>query len=201
MSFYFEGRTTHELMTTGKLFKNRRVDKTDNIESTHKSVKNKINPIKEDNSKLIKQSYQQIEHFVPDEHVVFAEQIMISPVITLSPDNNVEQAFELFHQHKFRHVPVVTSEQRLEGIISDRDILKILGNTGDKTRKNKISDVMTLKVLTASRKTDVRYITRLFVENRIGSMPVMDERKLVGMITRSDILNAILTHYEIEMWV
>ena len=201
MSFYFEGRTTHELMTTGKLFKNRRVDKTDNIESTHKSVKNKINPIKEDNSKLIKQSYQQIEHFVPDEHVVFAEQIMISPVITLSPDNNVEQAFELFHQHKFRHVPVVTSGQRLEGIISDRDILKILGNTGDKTRKNKISDVMTLKVLTASRKTDVRYITRLFVENRIGSMPVMDERKLVGMITRSDILNAILTHYEIEMWV
>jgi len=201
MTFYFEGRTTHELMTTAKLFKNRRVDKTENIESTHKTVKNKINPIKEDNSKLIKKSYQQIEHFVPDEHVVFAEQIMTSPIITLSPDNTVEQAFNLFYKHKFRHVPVVTSEKRLQGIISDRDILKILGSTSDKNQKTKISDVMILKVLTASRKTDVRYITRLFVENRIGSMPVMDERKLVGMITRSDILNAILNHYELEMWV
>lgn len=201
MTFYFEGRTTHELMTTDKLFKNRRVDKTDNIESIHKVAKNKINPVKEDNSKLIKQSYQQVEHFVPDEHVVFAEQIMTSPVITLSPDNTVEQAFNLFHQHKFRHVPVITTDQRLQGIISDRDILKILGNTRDEDKKAKISTVMTTKVLTAIRKTDVRYITRLFVENRIGSMPVMDERKLVGMITRTDILKAVISHYELELWV
>ena len=201
MTFYFEGRTTHELMTADKLFKKYRVDKTDNIESTHKIAKNKINPIKDDNSKLIKKSYQQIEHFIPEQHVFYAEQIMTSPVVTLSPDNTVDQAFKLFHQHKFRHLPVITADKRLQGIISDRDILKILGNRNTEAKKEKVSTVMTTKVLTAIRKTDIRYITRIFVENHFGSMPVMDERQLVGIITRSDILKAVISHYELELWV
>ncbi len=203
MTFYVEGRTLHELMTTDKLFKKRQVDKTERTDPSHKAIQKKINlpegEIKK--AKLIKNSYQEIEHFLPDEHAVYAEQIMTSPVTTLLPDSSIDQAFQLFHTHKFRHVPVVTVDLRLQGIISDRDILRILGNTTDKNAVSKISDVMTPEVLTASRKTDIRYITRLFVENRIGSMPVMEDRKLVGMITRSDILNAILHHYEIELWV
>jgi len=202
MTFYVEGRTKHELMTTNKLFKERQVDKTEGVDSGYKIIQKKINLPENNNAKLAKHSYQQVEHFSEEKHVVFAEEIMSSPVITLAPDSSVEQAFRLFHEHKFRHVPVTTSNQRLQGIISDRDVLRILGNVDENHQgKSKVSDVMITEVLTASRKTDIRYITRLFVENRIGSMPVMDERKLVGMITRSDILNAILNHYELELWV
>ena len=202
MTFYIEGRTAHELMTTDKLFKKRRVDKTEEIDLSHKIIQKKINPPENNNVKLAKHSYQQVENFVAeDKSVVFAEQIMSSPVVTLLPDNSVEQAFTLFEKHKFRHVPVINRDYKLQGIISDRDILRILGSMSEKNSKSKISDVMISEVLTASRKTDIRYITRLFVENRIGSMPVMEKRKLVGMITRSDILNAILHHYEIELWV
>lgn len=202
MTFYVEGRTAHELMTTDKLFKKRKVDKTEEIDLPHKTIQKKINLPEDNNVKSVTHSYQQIEHFSEEKHAVFAEEIMSSPVITLSPDSSVEQAFRLFHDHKFRHVPVTTADQRLQGIISDRDILRVLGNIdGNHKGKNKVSDVMISEVLTASRKTDVRYITRLFVENRIGSMPVMENRKLVGMITRSDILKAVLTHYEIELWV
>jgi len=202
MTFYVEGRTKHELMTTNKLFKERQVDKTEGVDSGYKIIQKRINLPENNNAKLAKHSYQQVEHFiVADKPVVFAEQIMSSPVVTLSPDNSVEQAFKLFNKHKFRHVPVTTSDYKLQGIISDRDILRILGSTSEENSNSKISDVMISEVLTASRKTDIRYITRLFVENRIGSMPVMDERKLVGMITRSDILNAILNHYELELWV
>ncbi len=202
MTFYVEGRTKHELMTTNKLFQKRRVDKTEETDSSHKIIQKRINLPEHNNVKLAKHSYQQVEHFVEvDKPVVFAEQIMSSPVITLSPDNSVEQAFKLFDEHKFRHVPVTTSDYKLQGIISDRDILRILGSMSEENSNSKISDVMISEVLTASRKTDIRYITRLFVENRIGSMPVMDERKLVGMITRSDILNAILNNYEFELWV
>jgi len=202
MTFYIEGRTTHELMTTNKLFKKRRVDKTEEIDLPHKTSQKKINPPENNNVKLAKHSYQQVEHFAEEKHVVFAEEVMSSPVITLSPDNSVEQAFRLLHKHKFRHVPVITADQRLQGIISDRDILRIFGShEGHHQEKIKISEVMITEVLTASRKTDIRYITRLFVENRIGSMPVMEDRKLVGMITRSDILKAVLNHYDIELWV
>lgn len=202
MTFYVEGRTAHELMTTDKLFKKRRVDKAEEIDTSHKIIQKRISLPENNNTKRAKHSYQQVEHFAAvDNPVVFAEQIMSSPVVTLSLDNSVAQAFKFFDEHKFRHIPVTTSDYKLQGIISDRDILRILGNTSEENSNNKISDVMISEVLTASRKTDIRYITRLFVENRIGSMPVMDERKLVGIITRSDILNAILNHYELELWV
>lgn len=205
MTFYVEGRTAHELMTTDKLFKKRRVDKTEKTDLSHKIIQKKINPPENNNAKQATQSYQQVEHIAVEKEVVFAEQIMSSPVITLAPENTLEQAFKLFHEHQFRHVPVVTWDDKVQGIISDRDILRILGNSAEKHQgKNintKVGDVMISEVLTASRKTDIRYITRLFVENRIGSMPVMHDRKLVGMITRSDILNAVLKHYEIELWI
>jgi len=202
MTFYIEGRTTHELMTTNQLFKKRKVDKTEELDLTHKTSQKKTNPPENNNVKLAKHSYQQVENLSEEKHVVFAEEVMSSPVITLWPDNSVEQAFRLFHNRGFRHVPVITTDKRLQGIISDRDILRILGShEGHHQEKIKVSEVMITEVLTASRKTDIRYITRLFVENRIGSMPVMEDRKLVGMITRSDILKAVLNHYDIELWV
>jgi len=202
MTFYVEGRTRHELMPIEKLFNERRVEKTHEVDSSHPVENKEVHLTNNSNTQRIKSTYQQIEHFLPETQVVFAEQIMSSPVVALAPDSSVNQAFKLFHKHQFRHVPVTTRDKKLQGIISDRDILRILGNhAGSDQEKIKISEVMITEVLTASRKTDVRYITRLFVENRIGSMPVMEDRKLVGMITRSDILKAVLNHYELELWV
>lgn len=201
MTFYVVGRTKHELMPMEKLFNKRLVDQANKVDSTHSVIKKDMNLSATTHTKLLKHSYQQVEHFPDEKQLVFAEQIMSSPVVTLSPDSSIEKAFKLFDEHEFRHIPVTTSDYKLQGIISDRDILRILGSTSKENSNIKINDVMISEVLTASRKTDIRYVTRLFVENRIGSMPVMDERKLVGIITRSDILNAILNHYELELWV
>lgn len=205
MTFYVEGRTKHELMTTAKLFKKRQVDKTDEISSAHSIVKQEMTYSDISNVSSAKKSYQQVEHFTAKVAVVFAEQIMSSPVITLAEDSSITQAFRLFEKYEFRHVPVTTSNQKLLGIISDRDVLRELGRNDIRSVERQagrtVADIMISEVLTASRKTDIRYITRLFVENRIGSMPIMEDRKLVGIMTRSDILKAILNHYELELWV
>jgi len=60
---------------------------------------------------------------------------------------------------------------------------------------------MTPEVLTASTDTDIRYIARLFVERRIGAMPIVRNNKLAGIITRSDILSAVMRHFNLEIWV
>lgn len=60
---------------------------------------------------------------------------------------------------------------------------------------------MTSNVLSASSDTDVRYIARLFVENRIGAMPVvLKNGNLAGIITRSNILDAVMRHFNMELW-
>lgn len=205
MVFYVEGRTKHELMTTATLFKKRQVEKTEEVSAAHSIIKKEQNYSDLSNVKAASKAYQQIEHLSAKVEVVFAEQIMSSPVVTLAEESSIHQAYDLFEKYEFRHVPVITTQQTLLGILSDRDVLRKLGCLCTDEVKNMkghtVADVMISEVLTASRKTDIRYITRLFVENRIGSMPIVDDRKLIGIITRSDILKAILSHYAIELWV
>lgn len=59
---------------------------------------------------------------------------------------------------------------------------------------------MTPRVLTASVDIGVRCIARLFVEQHIGAMPVVEAGQLKGMIIRSDVPGAVMGHYTVELW-
>lgn len=202
MTFYIEGRTKHELMTTNKLFKERKSEKSFEIDSSHRTKQNDINYINKKTTKHETNLYQNIEANIPDIHVIYAKQIMSYPVITLEENELINTALIIFTKHKIRHIPVTSSNNKLQGIISDRDALHFLG---EKIKSNNpsniaVADIMIPEVLTANINTDIRYITRLFIENRIGSIPIMDDRKLVGIITRDDILKAVIKNYKIELW-
>jgi len=211
MTFHIEGRSKHELMPIERLFDRRLVNKAGQVKSSHaidqKEWYENDKRLLQHRHRLI-ESYQSVTNITDEVKVVCAEQIMSSPIKILEPDTTVKEAAKIFHKYKFRHFPVVSSDGELMGVISDRDVLMELdrisyvdeGNTSQIISNKKVEDIMVHEVLTANKKTDVRYIVLLFVENHIGSIPIMHESKLVGIITRSDVLKAILRHYEIELW-
>lgn len=137
-----------------------------------------------------------------------ASQIMSSPVETLGPDSLLEEAWELIGINRFRHVPVVDHDGRVVGIVSDRDLLKYASEirSDDEAildmKNSHLKDVITPYVLTATPETEIREIARIMIDERIGSMPVVDsDLKLVGIITRSDILKIIVNIVPFESWV
>ena len=140
-----------------------------------------------------------------------ARQIMTSPVVALSPETTLEKAWELIRDHRFRHVPVLSREKKLVGIISDRDILREAARIGDiitppkdegPREEGTVCRLMKTKVLTAGPNTQIREIARAMFMERIGAMPIVDDHDtLVGIITRSDILRALITHAPLELWV
>jgi len=140
--------------------------------------------------------------------VLLAEQVMSAPVVTLAPGAMISEALLQFRENAFRHLPVVSSAGRLVGIVSERDILRRLAGLTASYQPQastsqdsvQVEQIMTPKVLTASVDTDVRYIARLFVEQRIGAMPVVRDHVLHGIITRSDVLRAVMRHYVLELW-
>jgi len=211
MTFYVEGRSKHELMPLERLFDKRLVNKAGQVNSL-RTVDQKEWPEKAKNQKnninLINQSYHSIINSTDEIKVVYAEQIMTFPVESLMNDSTLLEATKIFKKYKFRHLPVVSSTGKILGMVSDRDILKTIGNFCDTNNINlsqikdniKVESIMINEVLTANIKTDIRYIALLFIENRIGSIPIVHEGALVGIITRSDILKSITNHYEIELW-
>ncbi len=152
-------------------------------------------------------AYQVVEQLPKTETALFAEQIMTTPVDALPLQAKVSNALEIFQTRPFRHLPVVTDGNRLAGIVSDRDIMRYLGGfTRDYHQQlphkanEGIEKLMQPRVLAASPNTDVRYIARLFVERHVGAMPIVTDEKLTGIVTRSDILSAVMRHFVLELW-
>ncbi len=132
----------------------------------------------------------------PREKAILASQIMTSPVETLQKSDTIRKASKLFQDRRFRHVPVVKENDILIGIVSDRDFFS------QKSTNSRVEKIMTTNVLSARPNTEIRYIARVFFEERIGAMPIVEEGgKLVGIITRSDILRTVVNKAPLELWV
>jgi acetoin utilization protein AcuB len=132
---------------------------------------------------------------------------MTRPVTALQLQSRISTALEIFQTRQFRHLPVITNDNRLAGIVSDRDVMRYLGGfTRDYHQESPhnanehIEKIMQPRVLAASPNTDVRYIARLFVEQHVGAMPIVLDGALTGIVTRSDILSAVMRHFVLELW-
>ena len=138
------------------------------------------------------------------EPIFHAYKIMTSPVLTIKKNMKVVDAWEFFNNKEVGHMPVVSNENEIIGIVSIMDMLryitvedKIIIKETDKL----IEDIMTEEVITASRLTDIRRIAKVMFENHIGTMPILDDNKLlVGIITRSDILYALINYPSLKLW-
>lgn len=151
-------------------------------------------------------AYERIQRGVSTRRqLVTAEQIMNSPVVTLGPDASFEQAAALIKKSRLRHVPIVENDSTLIGIISDRDLLRYALSVDAAARKHlstlKVREIMVSDVISAAAQTEIREIARVMFEERIGAMPITNEASvLVGILTRSDILRALLAKAPLELW-
>jgi CBS domain-containing protein/nucleotide-binding universal stress UspA family protein len=107
----------------------------------------------------------------------------VSPVSTV-PDATVAQVEALMRENRIRTVPVLENE-RIVGIVTDRDLA-----SSDATPDCSTALVMTREVVTVSPRTSVQEAARLLLECEVDGLPVVDSERLVGVITRSDILQA-----------
>jgi len=127
-------------------------------------------------------------------------QWMTKTVVTVKPHDTVRQARELMRKHRINQLLVVVNN-KLVGIVSDRDIrdaypssLRLLRgkDLDDFAEAHTIEEVMTYNVITVSSQTSLREAAQRLRHQRLGALPVVDQDTLVGIITRSDVLDALL---------
>ncbi len=122
--------------------------------------------------------------------------IMVKEVATLDIDDELSLANDIMRLGRIRHLPVVSGDH-LVGIISERDLFRsslaqALGYRNQETREVmktlRIRDVMVGKVITVTPDLELREAVALMVERKIGCLPVVQDDKLLGLITETDIL-------------
>lgn len=140
---------------------------------------------------------------------VLAEQIMSTPVMTLTPDAPLSEAWKVLREKKVHHVPVVSGEGHAVGILSDRDLLRGRPNAARRDARVDTADPPTLVrhlmsniLLTATPDTEIREIARVIVDERIGCLPILDpSRRLQGILTSTDILRCVVNHAPLDLWI
>jgi len=131
---------------------------------------------------------------------------MAKPVITVRARDSVAHARRLLEQHRINQLPVMTN-RTLVGIVTDRDLrnasdsMAVSGrsagaplNQEDLIPENiTVETVMSAKVMTLKPQDPVAKAANLMSRERIGGIPVIEGKSLVGIITRSDVLKAFIT--------
>lgn len=129
------------------------------------------------------------------------EKIMSKSVVTVSMDDTLETIREIFAHVRFHHVLVLDEEDKLIGVISDRDLLKAVSpftNTLSEqprdtaTLRKRAHQVMTRKPIAIRMDNSPLEAMRLFVDKKISCLPVIDENNsVVGILSWRDIFKAI----------
>jgi acetoin utilization protein AcuB len=126
------------------------------------------------------------------------EEIMTTNIITLREEETILDAHSLMLKHKIRHLPIIDQEHRLIGIVSDRDIRDASPSILNKIDNQEavlqmpIKSIMTTDVMTGHPLDFVEEIGAVFYEHKISCLPIVQDRKLVGIITNSDLLHSLI---------
>jgi CBS domain-containing protein len=125
------------------------------------------------------------------QRIATAAEFMTRRVLTVFPDMDIGDAVSFLLAHKIAGAPVVGHDgsDRLVGILSEGDCLKIVSNGAFYgTPKGSVADFMATNVRTISPTDDVFSIATIFVDKRYRRLPVVEGDKLVGIVSRSDVL-------------
>jgi CBS domain-containing protein len=143
---------------------------------------------------------------------MLARDVMIAPVITVKPYSSIKNVAGLFWKRRISGAPVVDDKGKLVGMITEGDLvyrfelktdrphphwfLQMTGNEQSakeyaKSHGRHVSDVMTRAVITAAPDTPLNDIAALMEKNSIKRIPIVEDDRLIGIVTRANLVQAI----------
>ncbi|MFH1658888.1 MAG: CBS domain-containing protein [Pseudomonadota bacterium] len=133
-----------------------------------------------------------------------AGHIMQRAVITLSDGDSLAYAWQVLSKNRIHQAPVMDDRSRLVGIVSERDLLTGINIDAGRVVESlsrQVRDVMTSPVIAAAAVTDIRRIAAVMLSHGVAGVPIIDQSSnLVGFISRSDILQAVVTDPPVSLW-
>lgn len=130
--------------------------------------------------------------------------IMTAPVITLKKHDSLEKAERLFKKHHIRHIPVV-SDDVVVGMLSYTDFLRLsfaditdsVDSDADAMVYNmfSIKQVMKRNIITVSSSNSIKEVAEILASKEFHALPVVDNNKLVGIVTTTDLIKYLLKQF------
>lgn len=109
--------------------------------------------------------------------------VMTRNVITIKENQTKEQAARLLTQHRISGLPVINNDGHVVGVVTEYDVIAKDGKS--------VGDIMTRGIISVTPDTDLDVASHILVYERIRRLPVLDQGKLVGIVSRSDVVRIV----------
>src|SRR3954451_22207390 len=128
---------------------------------------------------------------------MIVEQIMKIDVAVLLPTDTIADAIQLMESRKIRHIPIITPEKYLVGLVTVSKIHEATpsifhANEHPEDMKKPLSEIMERNVITGHPLDFVEEVSGLFYEHKISCLPVINNLELVGIVTETDLLRTLV---------
>jgi CBS domain-containing protein len=130
------------------------------------------------------------------------EDVMSRQVVTIGSSDSCLEAVGRMHRARVRHLPVVNRDGLLVGIVTDRDLRhylfspRVFGKLGETAMETvfkavPVAEIMSTAVISVEPRSQLMEAAQLMLEERIGSLPVVEDGRIVGILTEIDVLRQI----------
>ena len=117
--------------------------------------------------------------------------IMTQDVISVKADMPIYETMELFIRHKISGIPVVNADMKVVGILTEKDVLKLLMDRKFDVKAT-VGDYMKREVVCFTEEDSAISVCEFFIKNSLRRVPIVRDNKLVGIVSRRDIIELIL---------
>lgn len=136
--------------------------------------------------------------------LVHAAQVMSRPAITVAAAATVAEAWRTLRDRRIHQAPVLDEADNLVGIVSERDLLTAIDVDGGEVVEHvrrQVRDVMATPVIAAEPITDIRRIAAAMLESGVDGVPIVGaNNRLLGFVSRSDVLRAVIHDPPLSLW-
>ena len=135
------------------------------------------------------------------ERAVYAKEIMQTRISTVSQEDPLSKVLDIVLNHGMLHIPVLQKAGKLDGMITYFNVLEAT------TRQNMPLDtkairVMNSRVLTATGNTTLHELSRVMVMEKVDAVPILDNaQKLIGLVTTTEMMECIVHHSKLNVWI
>ncbi|MEO9575961.1 MAG: CBS domain-containing protein [Tateyamaria sp.] len=119
-------------------------------------------------------------------------------VVTVKPGALVSEAVNILAERKIGTVVISKDGLRADGILSERDIVRMLSQRGGSILNDRVDAYMTSKLVTCAREDSADSVLQKMTDGRFRHMPVLEDGQLIGLITLGDAVKARLTELAME---
>jgi CBS-domain-containing membrane protein len=109
--------------------------------------------------------------------------VMTREVITIREDQTKQQAARLLSEYRISGLPVINEERMVVGVVTEYDVIARKGQ--------RVRDIMTRGVISVTEDTDLEEVSRILVHERIKRLLVLDQGKLIGIVSRADLVKEV----------